>query len=297
MEQAEATVDTSSTEDASGFEAALAALEGATSPDEPSAEEKTGEKPEAKADEKDEETKSFQALRRQRAKLRAERERLAEERASWERERYQSSDETRVAKADAAMLRELRELAKTDRAAVLERLGISYEDLTTDVVGRDTPEARAAAAARQETERLRREIEERDYASSRAAAERSFVSEMTAGGGSDALKAYKEAFGFEPPASELVSLAHQAADQLAREGKAKTLDAIKALVDRHYSDFTKRFGAGRQATKAVVEEAKPSAPTLSKSTSAGSAPTKKADTEGLSLSERIALAEEALSFA
>ena len=39
------------------------------------------------------------------------------------------------------MLRELRELAKTDRAAVLERLGISYEDLTTDVVGRDTPEA------------------------------------------------------------------------------------------------------------------------------------------------------------
>ncbi len=293
MEQAEATVDTSSTEDASGFEAALAALEGATSPDEPSAEEKAGEKPEAKTEEKDEETKSFQALRRQRAKLRAERERLAEERASWERERYQSSDETRVAKADAAMLRELRELAKTDRAAVLERLGISYEDLTTDVVGRDTPEARAAAAARQETERLRREIEERE----RAAAERSFVSEMTADGGSDALKAYKEAFGFGPPSFELVSLAHQAADQLTREGKAKTMDAIKALVDRHYSDFTKRFGAGRQATKAVVEEAKPSAPTLSKSTSAGSAPTKKADTEGLSLSERIALAEEALSFA
>ena len=152
MGQAEATVDTSSTEDASGFEAALAALDGATSPTSPPLRRRQRRR-RVKTEEKDEETKSFQALRRQRAKLRAERERLAEERASWERERHQSSDETRVAKADAAMLRELRELAKTDRAAVLERLGISYEDLTTDVVGRDTPEAAQRRRHRNRTER------------------------------------------------------------------------------------------------------------------------------------------------
>lgn len=149
--------DTETTEAPAGRDAALAALDAAFPDGEAEVElDETDEQPEApEADEEekpkpkdDREARSHRALERKRAKVERERDALRAEREAWQRERG-SSDADRGA---AAKLQRLQELSKTDQAALLDELGLSYEELTKALLERGTPD--------EKTTKLEREVRE-----------------------------------------------------------------------------------------------------------------------------------------
>lgn len=150
----------------------------------------------------------------------------------------QATATAKIAEAQAAETR-LRELAKTDRLAVLRELGIDDLEIMKDLTARGLDPAPDTSALKKEVETLRADVAKREeervqreqQAEARARGaevERAFVAGVADDPNANALRVWQELHGEEA----MLAAANATADRLSRErGPGKfTLDDVRAAM-------------------------------------------------------------------
>lgn len=226
---------------------------------EPDDEPDEGGDEEAEPEEK-RQTNAFRALQRQRLKVKAERDALVRDREAFERERHTSAGDREA----AAQLRRLRELSASDRHALLEELGVTYEDLTKEMLERGTPDEKTTKLEK-ELRELRREREAEAKKSEEAAEHARRVQDRAkAVADVQALVTSEETKASYPHANdltprELMARVDEMADAMRADGGGFTLPALMANVEKRerriYERAVARYKAGLTAAPPPAPEA------------------------------------------
>lgn len=214
--------------------------------------------------------KLLAALTRKKAKLRAEQAALAQQRDEL---RAQAAQAAEIAKR-SEQVQQLLARAREGDLEALEALGVRYDDLTTRILRKNTPDEKIDTLQKQlEAERKAREehekrLQERELAAQAEQAVKAFVG-MVQGG------QYPEASLY--PAERIAAWGNQLADDMARArgGAYPSMQEIAGELERILAAEHARI-RGTQAKPAAPAEAaakKPKAPspTLSNRDSAASA--------------------------